>query len=195
MKIQFIFLTVLVSVTNVLSQNNWVVDKGHTDIRFTATHLLISEIDGEFKEFEGKVTTTNDSFEGSEVEFTAEVSSIDTDNKNRDKDLRSDNFFSAENYPELNFKGEIVKEDEKYFLVGDFTIRDVTRSIKFDVKYNGKVNTRRGIKAGFKIIGIINRFDYGLKWDRTIETGGLVVGEEILITCNIELIEVVGSDK
>ena len=172
------------------AQTNWKVDKNHTDIRFTALHYVITEVDGEFKEFEGSVKAKSDDFEGAEVTFVAQVASIDTDNARRDNHLKNDDFFNAEKYPEVTFTGIITKEEDQYYLVGDFTMREVTKPIKFDVKYNGMVALGRGKKAGFKITGEINRFDYGLKYNRLIETGGLAVSKEIQITCNVELNEV-----
>ncbi len=173
------------------AQTKWALDKSHTNIKFTVTHMMISEVDGEFREFDATVTSTKDNFDGSEVEFIAKTASIDTGNERRDNHLKSDDFFNAEQFPELKFKGKIQKEGEKYYLVGDFTIRDVMKPVKFDVKYNGTINGGRGKKAGFKVMGTINRFDYNLKWDRMIEAGGgLVASKEIAITCNVELNEV-----
>jgi polyisoprenoid-binding protein YceI len=188
-----ILAVVLIGTQAVTAQTKWALDKSHTDIRFTATHMVISEVDGEFKEFDGSVVSTSDDFAGSEVEFVAKVASIDTDNERRDGHLKSDDFFNAEMYPEVKFKGKITKEGDKFFLVGDFTMRDVTQPIKFDVKYNGQVPGRGGKKAGFKITGSVDRFAYGLKWNNAIETGELVVSQEIKITCNVELNEVTGS--
>ena len=153
--------------------------------------MVISEVVGKFNEFEGAVVSSTEDFENSTVEFKAKVASIDTDNERRDNHLKSDDFFNAETYPDISFKGKIEKEGDAYFLVGDFTMRETTKQIKFDVKYFGQIAAKRGRKSGFKVTGVINRFDYGLKWDSTIESGGLVVGEEIIITCNLELNEVV----
>jgi polyisoprenoid-binding protein YceI len=192
-KIALLIIAVFLANLTLTAQTKWTLDKSHTDIRFTAIHMVISEVDGEFKECEGSVVSTSDDFNDAEVEFVAKTASIDTDNERRDNHLRSDDFFSAESYPEVKFKGKIVKEGDQHFLVGDFTLRDVTQPIRFDVKYNGQIKGRRGQKAGFKITGSIDRFDYGLTWDSKIETGELVVSREIRITCNVELNEVTGS--
>lgn len=191
MKKVILFLTIALGFNLALqAQTKWVLDKSHTDIRFTAVHYMITEVDGEFKDFEGTVTSPSDDFDGAEVEFTAKVASIDTDNERRDNHLKADDFFNAETYPELSFKGKITKEGDKHYLVGDFTMRDVTKPIKFDVKYNGSVDLgKRGKKAGFKVTGVVDRFEYGLKYNRVLEAGGLAVSQEIQITCNIELNE------
>ena len=173
----------------IYAQTNWAVDKNHTNIGFSVTHMVISEVIGEFKDFEASVTDAPDDFIGAKVMFVAKTASISTDNENRDKDLRSERFFDAEAYPEIKFSGKIVKEGDNLFLDGDFTMKDVTKNIKFDVKYNGTIPGRRGRKAGFKVTGVINRFDYGIKYDSVIETGGLVASEDITITCNVELNE------
>ena len=177
--------------TSSYGQTAWNIDKTHSSIRFTTTHMLISEVVGKFNDFSGTISSSNDDFSGSKVEFTAEVASIDTDNERRDTHLKSDDFFNAEAHPKILFKGTIEKEGDKYFLAGTFTMRETTKEIKFDVKYNGQIEARRGRKAGFKVTGTINRFDYGLKWDSAMEAGGLVVGEEIVIDCQLELNEVV----
>jgi polyisoprenoid-binding protein YceI len=172
------------------AQTKWIPDKNHTIIKFTVVHYVITEVEGEFKEYDGAVTARSEDFDGAEVEFAAEVASISTDNERRDNHLKSDDFFNAEKYPEVKFRGTIEKEGSDYYLVGDFTMRDVTKPVKFDVKYNGTISLgERGRKAGFKITGVVDRFEYGLKYDRVIESGGLVVSQEIQITCNVELNE------
>ena len=180
--------------TSSFGQTEWKIDKTHSIIRFTTTHMLISEVEGKFNEFEGTIISSSDDFIGSTVNFTAKVGSIDTESERRDNHLKSDDFFNAETYPNIVFAGKIIQEGEKYFLVGNFTIRETTKEINFDVKYNGQIAGRRGKKAGFKVTGQINRFEYGLKWDSTMTGGGLVVGEDIMITCNLEINEVV-EDK
>ncbi len=192
-KVALLLAFVLIGSQAIQAQTKWALDKSHTDIRFTVIHMVISEVDGEFSEFDGSVTSSSDDFNGAEVMFTAKTASIDTDNERRDNHLKSDDFFSAETHPEIKFQGKIQKEGDKHYLVGEFTMKGVTKPIKFDVKYNGQIDTGRGMKAGFKISGAVNRFDYGLTWDRALETGGLVVSEEVQITCNVELNQVTDS--
>ena len=108
--------------------------------------------------------------------------------------MRSDDFFNAEAHPELTFAGTIEKEGDKYFLVGDFMMREVTKPIKFDVKYNGTISTGRGQKAGFKITGTVDRLEYGVKFSRVMgSTENLVVSKNVDITCNVELNEDTGE--
>jgi len=188
-KATVLLFSLLFSIVSI-AQGDWKIDKNHSSIGFTTTHMLVSEVDGSFGEFEGMIKGGGEDFVNSEVTFTAQVSSITTANERRDNHLKSADFFEAEKYPEVKFAGKIVKEGDKYFLVGDFTMKAVTKPIKFDVKYNGKIDGRRGQVAGFKVQGTINRFDYGLEWNAALEAGGLVVGEEVEITCKLELNEI-----
>ena len=114
-----ILAVVLIGTQAVTAQTKWALDKSHTDIRFTATHMVISEVDGEFKEVDGTVETTSDDFVGAQVQFVAKVASIDTDNERRDGHLKSDDFFNAEMYPEIKFNGKIVKEGDNLSTIAD----------------------------------------------------------------------------
>jgi polyisoprenoid-binding protein YceI len=180
-------LALLAFAGSALAQTSWIVDKAHSKIGFTVDHMVVAEVDGNFKDFDGKVVTKSPDFSGADVDFAAKVASIDTDNEKRDGHLKSDDFFNAEKYPELKFKGKLVKEGEKYFLKGDLTIRDVTKPVTLDVTYGGTVKVSGSEKAGFKINGKINRQDYGLKWSKTTEAGGLVVSDEVELVGKIEL--------
>lgn len=188
-KVSLLAITLLASVQT-FAQTNWKIDNSHSDIRFTVTHMAISEVDGKFTEFDADVKNAGDDFNGSMVEFSAKVSSINTNNERRDGHLKSAEFFDEQSFPEIKLKGKIQKEGDRYYLVGDFTMKDITKRVKFDVKYNGQVDSGRGKKAGFKVTGVVDRFDYGLTWNRTIESGGLVVSREVAITCNVQLNEV-----
>ena len=172
------------------AQSKWSFDKAHSKISFNVEHLVISEVNGQFASFDGAVTSSSEDFAGSSIDFSIEVASIDTDNDRRDGHLKSDDFFNAEKFPTITFKGKSLEkvEGNQYKLTGDLTIRDVTKEVVLDVKYGGTVKDPYGnIKAGFKVTGNINRFDYNLKWNAAMESGGLVVGENVEIVGNIEL--------
>lgn len=174
------------------NETNWKFDDAHTKIEFSVKHMVISDVTGIFKIFDGKVTTTSDDFNNSQIEFEIDVSSINTDNKDRDAHLKTDDFFNAEKYPKMTFKSKSFKKikGDKYKLVGYLTIRDITKEITLDVIYNGTIKDPYGnTRAGFKLTGSLNRFDYGLKWNKAIETGGLIVGKTINITCNVEIVK------
>ena len=170
-----------------VAQTNWAVDKSHSKVGFVVTHMVVAEVEGNFKDFDASIVSPSDDFNGADIEFTAKAASIYTENERRDNHLRSDDFFNAEKYPDVKFKGKLVKEDGKYLLKGDFTMRDVTKPVAFDVKYGGSIDTGRGMKAGFRITGVVNRLDYGLKWSNALSTGELAVADEVTINCRIEL--------
>src|SRR5690348_6944511 len=153
-----LLLAALAVAGTAMAQTNWSVDKAHSKIGFNVTHMVVAEVEGVFKDYDAKVVAKNADFNGAEIEFTAKVSSIDTDNEKRDGHLQSDDFFNAEKYPEIKFKGNLVKEGTKYLLKGNFTMRDVTKPVVFDVTYGGTTKAFGGEKAGFKIIGKVNRF-------------------------------------
>lgn len=191
-KLNLFLALLLLAATTLSAQTNWSVDKSHSKVGFSVTHLVITDVDGFFKEYEAKVTTNGDDFSTANIDFTVNTGSIFTDNDGRDKHLRSDDFFNAEKYPQMVFKGKSMKKvsDNKYKLVGELTIRDVTKQVELDVKYNGMVKDPWGnTKAGFKVTGEINRFDYNLKWNTAIETGALVVGREVELVIDLQLVK------
>lgn len=190
MKKLFAVLFVLASFATLSAQTVWTFDKAHTTIGFHVTHLVISEVDGKFQSFDGKVVADGENFEGASIEFTADAASVDTDNKDRDNHLKSDDFFAAEKYPKLTFKSKSFEKvgENKYVITGDLTMRGVTKEIKLDAKLNGIVTDPWGAtKAGFKVTGSLNRFDYGLAFNSLMETGGAVVGKEVDLNINVEL--------
>lgn len=187
-------LTIIILTFAFLNAQNketlWVVDKAHTKIGFAVTHLLISEVEGYFKDFDIKVISNGDNFENAKIEFTAKTASIFTDNERRDEHLRSDDFFNSEKFPEMKFVSKSFKKVGKnnYKLIGDLTIRDITKQITLDVVYNGTVKDPWGnTKAGFNVSGQLNRFEYGLKWNALTELGGAVVDKIVKLRIHVEL--------
>ncbi|MEO5591587.1 MAG: YceI family protein [Chitinophagaceae bacterium] len=167
----------------------WVLDKAHTNVRFSVAHLVVSDVDGSFKSFDGGMTNSKPDFTDAAINFTADVSSINTDNEMRDKHLKSDDFLNAEKFPQIKFvsKSFQLLGDNKYKLTGDLTIRDITKTVSFDVTYGGTVTAMGGTHLGFKAKTTVNRFDYNLKWDKTTEAGGLIAGKDVEITLNIDM--------
>nr|WP_214448126.1 YceI family protein [Flavihumibacter rivuli] len=174
------------------AQTKWKLDKAHSNVRFSVTHMVVSETEGTFKIWDGTVEHTKPDFSDAKVVFSVDVNSINTENENRDKHLKSDDFFNAEKFPTIKFESTSMQPlgNNKYKLNGNLTIRDVTKPVSFDVTYGGTINGQRGKKAGFKATTTINRFDYNLKWDRATETGSLVVSKEVEVTIKVELDEV-----
>jgi len=186
-----VFVMLLVSSIT-FSQSKWAFDQSHTKIGFSVSHLVITDVEGQFKDYEGTVSVPGEGFENAKIDFTADIASIDTENEKRDEHLRSDDFFNAEKYPKLTFNSKSFKkvDGDNFKLIGDLTIRDVTKEVELDVTYNGTVKDPWGnTKAGFSLEGEINRFDYNLKWNATIETGGLVVGEDVTIIGKLQLVK------
>ncbi len=185
-----LLLSALTVAAESQSQTSWTVDNSHSQVMFTVSHLVISEVTGSFKSFSGSISATQSDFTDAKIEFTVDINSINTDNEMRDNHLKGEDFFNAGKYPSMVFKGKSFKKinGNKYQLSGDLTIRDVTKPIVLDVVYSGTVKDPYGnIKAGFKIKGTVSRFDYNLKWNALTEAGGAVVGEDVEITCNLEL--------
>ncbi|MEJ5265217.1 MAG: YceI family protein [Bacteroidales bacterium] len=175
------------------AQSKWQVDKAHSTVKFSVQHLVISEVEGSFRTFDGSIVSKNDDFTDAVIDFSVDVNSINTDNEMRDNHLKSDDFFNAAKFPKMTFKSKSFKKvsGNKYELVGDLTIRDVTKTVKFDVTYGGTVKDPYGnIKAGFKASAVINRFDYGLKWNALTEAGGAVVGNEVNVSLKLEFAKV-----
>jgi polyisoprenoid-binding protein YceI len=178
---------VITAITS--AQSDWKLDKVHSSITFTVKHMVISNVTGSFKDFAMTMKSAKDDFSDATVQSTIKVGSLSTDNDMRDKHLKSDDFFNAEKYPEINFKSTSFEKlsDTKYKITGDLTIRDVTKNVTFDAVLNGTLKTNRGVLSAWKATTTINRFDYNLKWNKTIESGGLIVGQDVTITLNLEL--------
>jgi polyisoprenoid-binding protein YceI len=192
-KLNLLMLTTALALgMSATAQTKWKLDKGHSSVRFSVNHMVVSEAEGTFKMWDGTVEHGKDDFSDAKINFMVDVNSINTDNERRDGHLKSDDFFNAEKYPTIKFESTSMKPlgNNKYELKGNLTIRDVTKPVTFQVSHGGVIAGGRGRKAGFKATTTINRFDYNLKWDRATETGGLVVGKEVEVTVKVELDEV-----
>ena len=173
------------------AQTTWSLDKSHSTVKFTVLHLVIAEVGGRFTDFDVELTQPKpNDFVGASVTAEIRTASINTDNADRDKHLRSDDFLNAEKYPAIVFKSSKVEKTGKdaYKIHGDLTIRDVTKPVVLDTRFTGSVKDSRGnTKAGFKATTTIDRFEYGVQWSKTIESGGMVAGKDIEITLLMEL--------
>jgi polyisoprenoid-binding protein YceI len=183
-------LVVSAPVKKSAAAETWVLDNTHSAVKFSVTHLVVSEVEGNFKLYNGSLSTAKSDFSDAKINFTVDVSSVNTDNENRDKHLKSDDFFNAEKFPQMKFESTSFQPlgGNKYALKGNLTIRDITKPVTFDVTFGGTVKDPWGnTKAGFKAKTTINRFDYNLKWNAATEAGGLVVSKEVEVTVNAEL--------
>ena len=168
----------------------WAIDPTHSKIGFKVKHLMISNVLGSFREFEGEVSTVGNDFSKSVISFSLNTASVDTEIADRDGHLKSGDFFDVENYPKITFTGNGLKDlgDDLYDLTGDLTIKGVTNPTTLSVEFGGvNADPWGNVKAGFAITGKINRKDWGLTWNAALETGGVLVGEEVKINCDIEL--------
>ena len=171
---------------------NWKMDPAHSKIRFTTKYLVISDVDGEFKKFDGTFTSSKPDWSDLAASVSVDVNSLTTDNDMRDKHVKSDDFFNAEKFPTITFKSKSVKNlgGNKFVLTGDLTIRDVTKQVEVPVVYNGTVKDPWGnTKAGFKATGKINRKEFNLKYNSAAGTGEAVVGDEVEFTADFVLIK------
>lgn len=167
----------------------WTVDKAHSRIGFSATHLTISQIKGSFKNFDSKITSSKDDFSDAVIEFTAETSSINTDNEQRDNHLKSPDFFDAAQFTTVTFKSvAFVKTAPKqYKLTGDLTLHGVKKTVVLDVVLNGTTTNPMNKKtiAGFKIAGNIKRSDFGVGPSLPVA----IVGEDVSLEINTEFVK------
>ncbi|MES2689096.1 MAG: YceI family protein [Bacteroidota bacterium] len=170
----------------------WAIDPAHSEISFKVKHLVVTTLTGKFNTFEGAVESANEDFSDANINFTADVNSINTGSADRDGHLKSDDFFNAEAYPKLTFKSTSFTKTgaDEYKLAGDITLRDVTKPIELSVEYGGTAVDPWGqTKAGFEINGKINRKEFGLKWDALTETGGALVSDEVKLHLNVQLVK------
>ena len=168
-----------------LKPGSWTVDASHSEVGFTARHLMVSKVRGQFKDFSAAVTVAQP-FEQSTVEATVQLASIDTNGADRDTHLKSADFFDVENNPTMTFTSTKVTDDA---LEGLLTIKGVTKPVTFDLDFGGvSADPWGGTRAGFEATTEINRKDFGLSWNVAIEGGGVLVGEKVKIALDIELV-------
>lgn len=167
----------------------WVIDAAHSRVGFTVSHMVVSEVDGEFSKFSGKVALDDKDATKSTVEFTIEAASIDTENADRDKHLKNADFLDVEKFPKIEFKSKkITKAGKGYKIKGDLTLHGVTKEVTLDGTLSAPVNSPWGKQVrGVKVSGKIKRSDFGLTWNKTLDKGGLAVGDEVELLVKLEL--------
>lgn len=176
----------------------WKIDPTHSEVNFKVKHLVVSTVTGNFDKFEATVEAEKEDFSDAKIQFEAEINSINTKNEQRDTHLKSPDFFDAAKYPKMSFVSKSVKPVSDYELrvVGDLTMRGVTKEVALDVIYNGAVAGFGGIQvAGFEIRTKVNRFDFGLQWNALTEVGGVAVGNEVKIEILAEFNKVQNAAK
>ena len=188
-RLLLLFATLIVFAWHGFSAPNvWKDDPAHSSVQFRVAHLVISEVTGFFKEFDATLTTGKDDYSDAKLEATIKVASIFTDNDRRDGHLRSGDFFDAEKYPTITFRSTSFTKtgDSTFKIAGDLTIRDVTKPVVLDAIYKGQVSMGGRSIIVFSATAEIDRFDYGVKWDAKLDTGGLVAGEKVKIQLDFE---------
>lgn len=172
----------------VIKNGTWVIDPSHSDVTFSVKHLMISKVKGKFAAFSGTIVTTNDD---AKVDVEIDAQSIDTSDKNRDEHLRSAEFFDAATYPKVVFTSTNMKHvsDENYLLHGNLTIHGVTKPVELKVEFGGVNTDPYGqTKAAASAVTKISRNDFGLTWNTALETGGVLIGDEITINIDVQAV-------
>lgn len=175
-----------------VTKTKWAIDPTHSEILFKVKHLMITNVKGEFRNFDGGITSEGDDFDNAKVNVTIDASSIFTNNKDRDAHLQSADFFDVENHKELTFEGSALNklDDENYQLKGLLTIKGISKEVTLDVEFGGRMKDPYGNeKAGFSVSGKINRKDWGLNWNAALEAGGVMVSDEVRINAEVQFVK------
>lgn len=175
-----------------MATTKWAIDPTHSEIGFKVKHMMFTNVSGNFGTYEGTITTEDDDFTKSDISFSADIASVSTNNADRDGHLKSADFFDADNYPKLTFASSSFTkiDDENYELAGDLSLHGVTKAIKLPVEFSGLMKDPWGnTKVGLNISGKINRKDWGLNWNSALETGGVLVGEEVKLHIELQLVK------
>lgn len=172
-----------------LAATKWSVDKAHSEIQFKVKHLVITTVTGQFNDYDANLEVEGDDLETAKATFTARVGSLTTHNADRDAHLKSSDFFDAEAFPELSFVSKSWKKTgaDRYEVKGDLSIKGVSKEVVLQVEHGGTATDPWGnTKTGFEISGVINRLDWGLKWNVITEAGSMLVGEEVKLVINAQ---------
>lgn len=179
-------MTITTASITALPTGSWTVDPAHTEVGFTARHLMVTKVRGQFKDVAGAVTVA-EPFSASQVQATVQLASVDTGSADRDAHLKGADFFDVENNPEMTFVSTAVSQDT---LKGDLTIKGVTLPVEFDLEFGGVATDPWGnTKAGFEATTEINRKDFGLEWNVALEGGGVLVSEKIKVKLDVQLLK------
>ena len=174
-----------------MATTKWAIDPTHSEIGFKVKHMMFTNVSGTFGTYDAAITTEDDNFENASIEFSADIASISTNNADRDNHLKSGDFFDAENYPKLSFKAtSFAKDGDDYELTGDLTLKGVTKSVTLPAEFSGLMKDPWGnTKAGLNITGKINRKDWGLNYNAALETGGVLISEDVRLNIELQLIK------
>jgi polyisoprenoid-binding protein YceI len=175
-----------------MAKTKWVIDPTHSEIGFKIKHLMISNVSGAFTQFSGEAETDGSDFSTLKINLTADMSSISTNNEQRDAHLRNADFFEVEKYPALIFQSTKVEksEDDQFIVLGELTLKGITKPVKLNVEFNGlSKDPWGGERAGFVVTGKINRSDWGVNFNGVLETGGVVLSEEVKLVSEVQFVK------
>lgn len=172
-----------------VNMTTWKVDASHTSVGFSVKHMMVSKVKGSFAGVEGTIEGSPEDLTGAQINFTIDATSINTNSEDRDNHLRSGDFFDTEKFPQLTFVSTdiVKKDDDEYEVTGDLTIKDVTKKVTFEAEFEGTGTNPWGVKvAAFEVEGKISRKEFGLTWNQALEAGGVLVGDDIKISIDLQ---------
>ncbi len=175
-----------------MSKVTWNMDPTHSELGFKVKHMMVTNLSGKFTDFSVQASSDDDQFSNPAISFSAKIASVNTGQEQRDTHLRSPEFFDVEAHPEMTFKASKMEKisDENYKMHGDLTIKGVSKPVQLDVEFGGIGKDPWGnTKAGFTVNGKIKRSDFGLTWNAPLETGGVLVSDEVRINSEIQLVK------
>lgn len=178
--------------TEVTTKTKWGIDAAHSEIAFKVKHLMITNVSGKFKQFDASIYTTGKDFMTAEIDFWLNPASVETGDAKRDEHIKASDFFDVENHKQITFSGNTYEKgviDGNYTLYGALTIKGITKQIKLEVEFGGIMKDPWGNeKAGFSVKGKISRKNWGLVWNAALQDGGLLVSDDVTITCELQLV-------
>lgn len=175
-----------------MSTTKWAVDPTHSEIGFKVKHMMFTNVSGKFGTFTAEAVTEGDSFDNAKFSFSGDIDSVTTGNADRDGHLLSPDFFDAAQHPKLTFESTAFnkKNEGEYTLEGNLTLHGTTHPVTLDAEFGGTAKDPWGnVKAGFTITGKLNRKDWGLTWNAALETGGVLVSEEVKLAIELQFIK------
>ena len=173
------------------THTTWKLDPAHSELLFKVKHLMITNVKGEFRSFDAQIVSNGNGFEGAQVKLGIDTTSVFTNNEDRDAHLRSADFFDTDKHPEMTFESSEMKktDEETYKLIGTLTMKGVSKPVELDVEFGGTMTDPYGQeKAGFSLSGVLNRKDWGLNWNAALETGGVLVSDEVRLSAEVQFV-------
>lgn len=179
-----------------MTMNNWSIDAAHSGINFSVRHMVVSRVRGRFARYSGAIQLDDDDISRSGAEVTIDAASIETGTPQRDEHLRSADFFDVEKFPEIQFRSRRIEAiaGDRYRMIGELTVRDVTREVSLDVEFGGRAKDPWGNeRIGFVAKAALDRKDFGLEWNQILDAGGVLVGDRVDIELDVQAVKTADS--